>query len=86
MEMEEVNIGRVPIVCPVGKESILELGEPQVLRDLALQQRQRENTAMELPNGNSVYHEVIHEMFFENLLCPDHCTRVQKIFKRQLLP
>ena len=60
MEMEEGNIFWAPTVCQVGEESMLERGESQVLRDPALQQRQRENTAVELPNGNFVYCELIH--------------------------
>lgn len=37
-----------------GRKGIFELGEPRAPRDLALQQRQRKNTARELPSKRAL--------------------------------
>lgn len=71
-------------LCQVGEENLtFEVGEPWVPQDLALQQRQGENMAMELPNRRVLCTmNWFSEHFFEHVLCPHQCAMVQKILKK----
>lgn len=59
MEVGDVNSGRVPTVCQEGEESFLELGSLRYSGTLP-SRKDGKNTAVELPNGNFMYHELIH--------------------------